>query len=91
MVTQIAAVCGVVFGFAGLVLSILNYFRDRPELVVALKWDMATTGDLKHDPNKLRAATSRPPAARAVNPANGMVRRTLPRGIGSLLSVIATS
>ena len=53
MVTQIAAVCGVVFGFAGLVLSILNYFRDRPELVVALKWDMATTGDLKHDPNKL--------------------------------------
>jgi hypothetical protein len=38
-----------------------------------------------------RAATIAPPAARAVNPANGMVRRILPPGTGSFLPVIAPS
>ena len=52
MVTLITAICGTVFGFAGLVLSILNYFRDRPELVVTLKWDMAVTDNPTYDPKK---------------------------------------
>jgi hypothetical protein len=52
VVTLITAICGTVFGFAGLLLSILNYFRDRPELVVTLKWDMAVTDNPTYDPKK---------------------------------------
>jgi hypothetical protein len=52
VVTFITAICGTVFGFAGLLLSILNYFRDRPELVVTLKWDMAVTDNPSYDPKK---------------------------------------
>ena len=39
-VTFITAICGVVFGFRGLLLSRLNFLRDRPKLVVTLGWDM---------------------------------------------------
>jgi O-antigen ligase len=45
---RITAVSGTVLGFAGLLLSILNYFRDRPELVVALIWDMSVKEDPKY-------------------------------------------
>jgi hypothetical protein len=51
-VTIITAICGVVFGFGGLLLSILNWFRDRPKLVVTLKWDMAVTDNPSYDPKK---------------------------------------
>lgn len=33
-------------------LSILNYFRDRPRLVVTLQWDMAATDNSTYDPKK---------------------------------------
>ena len=52
VVTLITAICGSVFGFAGLLLSILNYFRDRSELVVTLRWDMAVTDNPIYDPKK---------------------------------------
>jgi hypothetical protein len=52
VVTLITAICGVVFGFGALLLSILNYFRDRPKLVVTLKWDMAVTDNPTYDPKK---------------------------------------
>jgi hypothetical protein len=50
--TLITAICGVIFGFGGLLLSILNYFRDRPKLVVTLQWDMAVTDNPTYDPQK---------------------------------------
>ena len=37
---NLAAIGGLVFGVAGLVLSITNYLRDRAKLVVDLRWDM---------------------------------------------------
>lgn len=52
MVTLITAICGSVFGFAGLLLGILNYSRDRPKLVVTLQWDMAVTDNPTYDPKK---------------------------------------
>jgi hypothetical protein len=52
MVTLITAIFGVVFGFGGLLLSILNFLRDRPRLVVRLKWDMAITDNPTYDPKK---------------------------------------
>jgi len=50
--TLITAICGVIFGFGGLLLSILNYFRDRPKLVVTLQWDMALTDNPTYDSEK---------------------------------------
>jgi hypothetical protein len=50
--TLITAICGVAFGFGGLLLGILNYFRDRPKLVVTLQWDMAVTDNPIYDPKK---------------------------------------
>ncbi|GEM_PF-2406863 len=38
--TDVAAIGGLTFGVAGLVLSIVNYLRDRSKLVVTLRWDM---------------------------------------------------
>lgn len=52
MVTLIAAICGVVFGFSGLLLGILNYVRDRSKLIVKLQWDMAVTDNPIYDPKK---------------------------------------
>jgi hypothetical protein len=51
-VTLITAICGVVFGFGGLLLSILNFLRDRPRLVVRLRWDMVPTDNPTYDPKK---------------------------------------
>lgn len=51
-ITDIAALLGVVFGTAGLVLGILNHLRDRPKVLVKLHWDMSVTDNLKFDPRK---------------------------------------
>jgi hypothetical protein len=45
MLTTVAAVAGLIFGFAGLVLGVLNYRRDRPSLRVVLEWDSVIVGD----------------------------------------------
>lgn len=50
--TDVAALLGVIFGTAGLVLGILNYLRDRPSVIVKLLWDMSVTENLKYDPRK---------------------------------------
>ncbi len=41
---MIGSLIGVVAGTAGLVLGILNYLRDRPQVVVSLVWDMEPLG-----------------------------------------------
>ncbi len=38
--SDLAAIGGLIFGVAGLVLSISNYLRDRPRISVDLRWDM---------------------------------------------------
>ena len=40
------------FGTAGLVLGILNYLRDRPNVAVTLQWDMSVTENPVIDPRK---------------------------------------
>jgi hypothetical protein len=47
MLTTIAAIAGLVFGFTAFILSILNFRRDRPRLIVALQWDAVAVKD-KH-------------------------------------------
>jgi hypothetical protein len=42
-ITQVAALLGMVLGTAGLVISLMNYLRDRPRVKVRLKWDMSVT------------------------------------------------
>jgi hypothetical protein len=37
--TTITAIAGLVFGFTGFLISILNYRRDRPKIIVRLRWD----------------------------------------------------
>ncbi len=51
-ITDVAAILGAIFGTAGLVLGILNYLRDRPEVLVKLYWDMSVTDNPKYDPKK---------------------------------------
>jgi hypothetical protein len=44
-VTAIATgIIGTITGSCGLLLGILNYFRDRPNIQVTLSWDMSTYG-----------------------------------------------
>jgi hypothetical protein len=43
--TMLTALVAVVIGTAGFVLSVLNYFRDRPKVIVTLGWDYVTTAD----------------------------------------------
>ncbi len=38
--SEVTAIAGLIFGLSGLILSISNYLRDRPRIVVDLKWDM---------------------------------------------------
>jgi hypothetical protein len=45
MLTTITAIVGVVFGLSALVLSVLNYRRDRSKLLVSLRWDALTVRD----------------------------------------------
>ncbi len=42
MLTTITAITGVVFGLSALLLSLLNYRRDRPKLLVSLRSDALT-------------------------------------------------
>jgi hypothetical protein len=38
--SDITAIAALIFGLSGLVLSISNFIRDRPKVVVTLQWDM---------------------------------------------------
>jgi hypothetical protein len=51
-VTDVVAIVGLITGVSGLVLSILNYIRDRAKLDVHLQWDMAVTPGTRYDPTK---------------------------------------
>lgn len=51
--TEITALTGAVVGVAALVLSITNYLRDTPKVVVALFWDMSITDNPRYDRRKL--------------------------------------
>jgi hypothetical protein len=42
--TDVAALLGMLLGTAGFVVSIMTYLRDRPRVVVNLKWDMTQVG-----------------------------------------------
>ena len=48
-----AALAGMIFGSAGLALSIATLLRDRPRISVTLQWDMRPAGDGPYDPKKL--------------------------------------
>jgi hypothetical protein len=37
---EVASILGMLFGTAGLVMSIMNYLRDRPKVQVTLRWEM---------------------------------------------------
>jgi hypothetical protein len=50
--TDLVAVCGLVFGLTGAVLGVLNYLRDRVKLDVKLQWDLDVTAGGPYDPNK---------------------------------------
>ena len=50
--TDLVAVCGLVFGLTGAVLGVLNYLRDRVQLDVTLQWDMDVTPGTPYDANK---------------------------------------
>ena len=45
MLTTITAIIGVLFGLSSLVISLLNYRRDRPKLIISLRWDAITVRD----------------------------------------------
>lgn len=57
-ITAVVALTGVVTGTAGLVLGILNYLRDRPQVLVKVKWDMSVTDNPVYDPKKKWAIVS---------------------------------
>jgi hypothetical protein len=45
--TTITAIIGVVFGLSSLILTLLNFRRDRPKLLVSLRWDAIIVRDTK--------------------------------------------
>lgn len=45
MLTTITAITGVIFGLSALIISLLNYRRDRAKLLVSLRWDALTVRD----------------------------------------------
>lgn len=47
MFTTITAIAGVILGLSSLVLALLNYRRDRPKLLVSLRWDAIVVRDTK--------------------------------------------
>jgi hypothetical protein len=51
-ITQVAALLGMVLGTAGLVISLMNYLRDRPRVTVRLKWDMSVMDNPRYDTKK---------------------------------------
>jgi hypothetical protein len=42
LITEIAAILGMILGTAGLVISILNYLRDRPCVKVNVQWNVTS-------------------------------------------------
>ena len=60
-VTAIATgIIGTITGSCGLLLGILNYFRDKPNIQVTLSWDMSTYGfaTITHGQDKLWGVVS---------------------------------
>src|ERR1700687_4513119 len=51
--TEITALTGAVVGVTALVLSITNYLRDTPKVIVGLFWDMSITDNPRYDRSKL--------------------------------------
>lgn len=43
--TETSALLGLLFGLIGTLLGVFNYFRDKADIVVLLKWDMALKGE----------------------------------------------
>jgi hypothetical protein len=41
--STVAALLGMILGTAGLSISLMNYLRDRPRILLTLKWDMTET------------------------------------------------
>jgi hypothetical protein len=54
--TMLTALVGVVIGTAGFVISLLNYFRDRPKVIVRLGWDYISTDE--DDSEKTRSGVT---------------------------------
>ena len=59
----LAVITGIVVmitGSCGLLLSILNYFRDKPNIQITLTWDMSTYGvtTITHGLDKLWGVVS---------------------------------
>ena len=50
--TDIVALCGLIFGLSGAILGILNFFRDRARLIISLQWDMKILNDSKYSEDK---------------------------------------
>lgn len=46
---ETVSLVGLVFGIAGFVLGVLNYFRDRHKVIVTLQWDLAVTEGSGYD------------------------------------------
>jgi hypothetical protein len=51
-ITDINAVLGILFGITGMTLGLMSYFKDRPKVVVNLKWDMKIIGDPNRKPDE---------------------------------------
>ena len=49
--TDVVAVCGLGFGLAGFVLSVLNFWRDNPRVCVELYWDLSAKPGTHYEPN----------------------------------------
>lgn len=47
--TILTALVGAVTGPAAFVLSLLNYFRDKPKVIVSLEWDRCLIGGVNED------------------------------------------
>jgi hypothetical protein len=51
--SNIAGILGLIFGVIGTTLGVLNYLRDRPDVIVELQWDMSVTPGSGYDHTKL--------------------------------------
>lgn len=51
--SDFASLLGIIFGLTGAILGALSFFRDKPNVIVTLKWDRSVTDNPKYDPNKL--------------------------------------
>ncbi len=48
-----ATLLGLLSGVTAIVLSVINYLRDKPRIKVTLQWDMKVTPNVVYDSNKL--------------------------------------